>query len=178
MKKLVLCGVLLLVSLCMLCFASAEKSFNLPSSLTDIDESGFEGTAAEIVVLPESARSIGERAFARMSALSDVYIPAGVELIADDAFAESAPFTVHGVSGSKAHDWAKSHGLPFVNDDIWQRAAERNRLLRVYLKLLALLTAALIYIKALAPNARKAGEGASKRPQERAELYAVQLRFP
>ena len=181
MKKHITLGLaallLLLVSL-FLCCSAEGTGFKLPDSVLVIEESAFEGTGAREIVLPDGAVSIGERAFARIAALDSVYIPASIKEISDSAFAQSHSFTIYGLGGSRADDWAREHDIPFIDEAIWLLRPLLKFNYAVYLRLLACLVAAIVLIKLIRAHARRAGEGRSFRPQERAELYAIQLRFP
>lgn len=62
------------------------ETLYLPAMLTEIEDSAFEGIAAEAVQIPYGVTSIGSRAFADCPNLMAVYIPGSVGYIADDAF--------------------------------------------------------------------------------------------
>ena len=73
---------------------NAEKHFIsrdtliLPSGLLEVGDSAFEGSACEVVIIPDGCVKIGHRAFANCRNLIRVEIPASVTDIAEDAFAE------------------------------------------------------------------------------------------
>ena len=65
---------------------AAPPIFQLPVSLRVIEDEAFEGTAIVSAALPDSVESIGERAFANISALRSVKIPNATKEIAKSAF--------------------------------------------------------------------------------------------
>ena len=124
--------VLILVLFTVLCIlplfagASAEevdsgsiKTFVFPSSLKQIEEAAFEGTAVETVVFQEGFISIGSNAFKNAIYLRNVYIPDTTISIADSAFLETTDLTIHGLDSSYAKEWAYKQKIPFVVDNIW-----------------------------------------------------------
>ena len=121
MKKIFIA--LLFVILCVLLgFASADvepenRIFEFPSSLERIEDEAFKGTAIEIVILPEGFLYIGENVFLDVWSLKDVYIPDSVAYIADSALMDADFYTIHGVKGSCAEDWAKQHKVPFIETE-------------------------------------------------------------
>ncbi len=88
-------------------------TFILPSGLTAIEEEAFMGFAAEVVQVPASVRSIGSLAFAYNTNLRQIYIPATVTSIADNAF-EGDYVMIFGQGGSYANEYAENHGIVFV----------------------------------------------------------------
>lgn len=106
----------------LLSFASADaepekKTFELPSSLERIEDEAFEGTAIEIIILPDGFLYIGENAFRDVWSLKDVYIPDSVVYIADSALMDADSYTIHGEKGSCAEDWAREHNVPFAETE-------------------------------------------------------------
>ena len=68
----------------------------LPAALTQIDSEAFEGSGAEIVVIPAGCVAIDSLAFAGCENLKYVILPAGAEIdIAEDAFQGSAPVMLY-----------------------------------------------------------------------------------
>lgn len=59
---------------------------NLPAGLASIDSEAFEGVACEVVIIPSSCTSIGERAFANCKNLIRVILPHDHIDISDSAF--------------------------------------------------------------------------------------------
>ena len=84
-----------------------EPDFTLPSALTKIDESAFEGIAASIVYIPDTCTSIGVYAF-RNSAIQQIRIPAGCS-IASTAFYGCDDVKIFGVPGSAAETFCANH---------------------------------------------------------------------
>lgn len=67
--------------------AASDKSFTVPSSVTDIEHLAFDGTChLESVVLPSSLTRIGECAFFYCESLKSIVIPDTVTEIEHDAF--------------------------------------------------------------------------------------------
>jgi len=84
-----------------------KPDFILPSALTKIDESAFEGIAATTIYVPDSCTSIGAYAF-RNSAIAQIRIPANCS-IADTAFAGCAKVEIFGTHGSPAENYCIVH---------------------------------------------------------------------
>ena len=78
-----------------------KLSFCWCSSLTSID-------------LPESVRTIGDRALAYSSALVNVYVPQGVNTIGSLSFAGSNKVELLVAEGSYAHEYAISKGIAYT----------------------------------------------------------------
>ena len=94
---------------------TAVPDFILPLSLTVIEEEAFTGGAFTYVVLPESATTIGSRAFANCTNLWHIFIPESTVSISQDAF-EGIPenqLTIHGNIGSYADIYANEKGFMF-----------------------------------------------------------------
>ena len=86
----------------------------LPAGTIRIEEEAFAGTGAERIRLPEQVSEIGSRAFADCPNLTGIYIPAGSETIAEDAFADTNGLVIYGEAGSAAQDYAERKGIVFV----------------------------------------------------------------
>ena len=72
-----------LAGVCQVCFA---ETVTLPADLTSVEDGAFFGDGSlETVILPESIRTIGSKAFAG-SGVTTVNLPDSLEYIADDAF--------------------------------------------------------------------------------------------
>ena len=84
-----------------------EPDFTLPTSLTAIDASAFEGIAATIVYVPDTCLSIGAYAF-RNSAVQKIRIPAECT-IATTAFDGCESVRIFGTAGSNAEAFCKTH---------------------------------------------------------------------
>ena len=156
-------------------------TFRLPASLKIIGEDAFEGTAAESLILESEVATVESRAFAGMAELREVYIPAGVEALAEDAFAGAESLTVYGTEGSLAEDWAARMGYRFVLRDIWSKAL---------LPAVAGLLAVLLCLSAFLPRIPGGVEKLKLRTaalsadhlaipyKKRADLFALDLCFP
>ena len=88
-----------------------EKPMSLPTMLTEIEDSAFEGDTFTHVYLGESVTSIGPRAFADCEQLLYIYIPNADTGIADDAF-DGSPNVVIGCPGGEVSSYAEAHGIP------------------------------------------------------------------
>ena len=92
--------------------------FSLPSGMTTIREEAFAGVACTDLVLPDDLVSIGARAFADCAALINVYLPASLTDIADDAFEGcSDQVTFICPEGSAAQAYAQEHGFSCMTDE-------------------------------------------------------------
>lgn len=152
--------------------------FVLPASLKVIDESAFEETAAETVIISDSAEIIGNRAFADIRTLRIIHIPDSVKYIGDLAFEGSLNVAFRGVENSYAAAWAHMHNVAFSQEETtltW--LVKLGKLLQGGF----FLSFCLGYI---CPNdqfwQRKKMENREKsmRPQDRPELYPIDYRFP
>ena len=65
------------------------KQLTLPAFMTVIGEEAFANTGAQAVILPAGCRRIERRAFADCERLEYVFLPNGMEFIAEDAFEHS-----------------------------------------------------------------------------------------
>ena len=84
-----------------------SPDLKLPSALTEIDISAFEGIAAKVVYVPDSCKSIGAYAF-RNSSVKKIRIPAGCT-IASTAFSGCEEVRVFGTTGSPAETFCNTH---------------------------------------------------------------------
>lgn len=114
MKRRVFIGLAILLALGSMCFcAAAEESVLFPVGLEVIEQEAFMGdTALGTVVIPESVRVIGERAFADSSA-GEVFLPTSLEEIADDAFSGCENLMLVVEEDSHAYGWVKNSGLEY-----------------------------------------------------------------
>ena len=87
----------------------------LPQALTLIEESAFEGNAAEIVEVTGNVVAIEAKAFANCKKLKEIAIPATVLKIDDHAFDGCEGVTVYGRKGSEAERIAELYGFTFVD---------------------------------------------------------------
>ena len=93
-----------------------EPDFTLPLNLTVIEEEAFTGLSMTVVKCPEGLETIGGRAFADCSGLTQICIPATVTSIASDAFSGcSSDLMIFGEAGSKAEEFANTKGYQFVS---------------------------------------------------------------
>ena len=89
---------------------SCSDTFRLPDGLTRLDEAALSGTGAEIVILPQSVRSIGPRVFAGCESLVYIVFP-DAPVDPDDRMMEDCAARIACRSGSAADLWALAHGL-------------------------------------------------------------------
>ena len=83
----------------------------LPAGIKRVEKGAFQGTPAQMVVIPDGCVEIGSLAFADCDGLLDVRIPASVTVIAPDAFGDSTDFTIRTPGGSDAAAFAQAHGI-------------------------------------------------------------------
>lgn len=163
---------------------AGTASFVLPANLEVIEEEAFAGTAAETVVLPETAVEVQDQAFAEMPFLTAVTIPAGVQTLGDDLFAGNANVTVIGVAGSTAQRWAAAHGYAFAEPAArlpgigvaLQLARFAKRLVTLFL--LAAFGLLLAAEGRKKPACRRIGAIRAMRRRERAEIHIQDGYFP
>jgi hypothetical protein len=152
--------------------------FALPTTLKEIGESAFEGTAAETVNIQSSMEMIGDRAFANMKVLKVVHIPKSVKSIGEHAFEGSFNAVIHCIENSYAALWARAHNVAFVRE-----AATSTWILKLG-KLLQGSFFRTLFLCCLSPGKqfwqrRKTEKHErSMRPQDRPELYPIDYRFP
>lgn len=105
----------------------APAGFVLPDFLTLIEESAFEGMAAETVEISGHVTAIEARAFADCKSLREITIPATVLKIDDSAFDGCEGVTVYGEKNSEAERIAKlyeSYGFTFEDVNVVQEQPE------------------------------------------------------
>jgi len=93
---------------------SPAPASGFPSNLQRIESEAFAGCAITSVRLSDQVVSIGPRAFADCTKLTDIVIPASVTQIDDSAFAGVTGLTIRGEAGSAAAKFAAAHGFAFV----------------------------------------------------------------
>ena len=151
--------------------------FVLPSALIAIESEAFEETAAELVILPNSLTTIGERAFANNRVLKSICIPESVVSIGEHAFDGIEDLVVRGTEGSYAAQWAEEHNIAFVQTEtIYVLVEKLKKLLKgcFYVSLSFSICPAAVFRRR-----RKADVIVrSMRPQDRPELYPIDYRFP
>lgn len=92
-----------------------NPDFILPSSTVAIETEAFCQIAAKRILLPESVKTVGSKAFSQCGNLQGIYIPASCTSIASDAFAGSnAEMLIYGSEGSVAESFASQNGYPFI----------------------------------------------------------------
>ena len=90
-------------------------SVTIPNSVTSIGQYAFsECTSLSSVTIPNSVITIDNAAFSRCSNLTSITIPDSVTKIAWDAFNVCNNLTIYGSSNTKAEEYAKKYGIPFV----------------------------------------------------------------
>lgn len=94
-----------------------SESLALPASLTLIEESAFEGIAAQRVEISENVVSIGKRAFADSKSLREIVIPVTVLKVDDLALEGCENVTVYGAAGSEAERFATAAGFEFADSN-------------------------------------------------------------
>lgn len=157
---------------------NSQTTYIFPSSLQEIEEDAFSGTAAEVVIFPDGFLHIEENAFSGARNLTDVYIPESVEYIADTAFSIASDLKIHGIDESYAKEWAERHHIPFVADDIWSALPKDGSSLNVQGISWKRKVTAVNPEKMVAVHERSEDEIESRRPQDRPELNPIDYRFP
>ena len=78
----------------LLAYCSTQTSYSIPTSVTSIGDSAFEGCSSlTSLTIPNSVTSIGDSAFAGCSSLTSLTIPNSVTSIGDSAFAGCSSLT-------------------------------------------------------------------------------------
>ena len=156
----------------------AASTFVLPASLITIEDEAFEKTAAESVIFSDSLAMIGERAFADGLRLRTITVSKSVVYIADHAFEGALNLTVRGEAGSYAAHWAQTHGIAFVQIEtapMWIKRLGKILRDRFFISLLSVWICPCAAFR----RYRKTQDAwKSMRPQDRAELYPIDYRFP
>ena len=113
MKKHIFRALALVLCLTLSMSALAEGLFVLPAEISAICAEAFMGdTSMTEAVIPDGARSIGERAFA-YSALKSVTLPATLTEIADNAFEGCDGLTATVSGGSYAHQYCIDNNINY-----------------------------------------------------------------
>ena len=95
-------------------FHAPGAGITLPAALVAIEEEAFAGIDAGRVEITENVVSIGPRAFADCKNLTELVIPATVQIIDDTALEGSENVTIYGEADSEAQRFADANNLPFV----------------------------------------------------------------
>ncbi len=91
--------------------------FTLPTAIKTVEESAFEGAAMCVVSIPDSCKSIGDRAFKDCTGLRQIRIPADCAL-GVDVFDGCGKVYVFGTPGSPAEEYCETHDeCVFVAED-------------------------------------------------------------
>ena len=95
-------------------FHAPGADLTLPAALVAIEEEAFAGIDAARVEITENVVSIGPRAFADCKNLTELVIPATVQIIDDTALEGSENVTIYGEADSEAQRFADANSIPFV----------------------------------------------------------------
>ena len=105
-------------------FISNENlsSIKIPEGVTSIGRSVFAYTSFSEIELPSTLKSIGAEAFNSNNNLKYIKIPESVTEIGKNLFGElydiaPATFSIEGVSGSYAEEYANKNGFTFIGAD-------------------------------------------------------------
>lgn len=118
MKKAVSLWLLIM----MLPFTSANATFDLPGSLTEIGDQSFQNvTSLSSLIIPGTVTCIGASAFAGCSNLDEITIPSSVTTIGEAAFSGCGEaLLIHAAPDSAASAYAKSHFLDYQADTTYR----------------------------------------------------------
>ena len=100
-------------------YTGAAAAVTIPDRVGDATVTGIgldtflNHTGLTSVAIPDSVRSIGDRAFAGCSNLSAITLKAGVKIMGADVF-KGTPVTIYGYRDSEAHIYATANNTPFV----------------------------------------------------------------
>ncbi len=99
-----------------------EPVVSIPSELdgttvTEIGENAFAGTAVTEVEVPATVTKICTCAFANCTELTSITIPSSVTEIAEDAFEGCTDIVIYTESGSAATAYAKAKGIDYILTD-------------------------------------------------------------
>ncbi len=96
-------------------YVSNIKTVVINDGVTSIGNQAFMScTVLTDITLPDTLSSIGSYAFYKCTALGDVIMPAGVTSIGTYAFRNCINATLHVLTGSTAHTYAKNNSISFV----------------------------------------------------------------
>ena len=80
----------------------------LPSTVTTIEESAFEGSSVGVVYIPDTCTRIGKWAFRNCKNLKQIRIPANCT-VGSEAFSGCPEVVIFGTTGSPAQTYAENH---------------------------------------------------------------------
>ena len=97
------------------------ESITIPNTVTDIYYEAFRGcTSLKSIVIPNSVKKVPYYCFVNCPSLEFVYVPASVTEIEEGAFGyreydnKLSNFTIYGIKGTAAEEYANSNGFTFV----------------------------------------------------------------
>ena len=157
--------------------SNLRSVFILSSSLREIGKEAFADTSVEIVIIPPTKITIGERAFADNQKLRIISIPKFVAFIDDTAFENVPALTINTPKNSYAATWAQRHDIAVTSEPILL-SKEKNRGEVSKSEVIFLLC----FISVLAAQGlwrkRNTIRVICMRPQDRIELYPINYKFP
>jgi len=103
------------MTVCEVTVRAMDRQMSLPGLLRNIAEEAFAyNSDVEVLVLGERMESIGRCAFAGMTDLMQVHLPASVSTIAPDAFEGNAQMVILCPQGSAAQAFAQEAGIAYL----------------------------------------------------------------
>ncbi len=147
-----------------------------PTSLKQIGDEAFAGTSINSINFNKGLNYIGNSAFRNVNGLHNVILPECLQYIGNQAFPQIT--VIHGVEGSYAESWAKKNGYQFVVDVV---SSDKVVNPEIHAELFLVLMGFVIPVddERMCVLSRRIREVVkSMRPQDRAELYPINYRFP
>ena len=93
-----------------------KEEYSIPSGVTSIAESAFEGTSLKYIKIPTTVESIGHMAFKDASNLQRIEIPKEVIYIGQNVFDYCYKLIIYVKADSEGHRWAEENGEGYVLD--------------------------------------------------------------